>query len=132
MGRLIAILEDHPVCQDRGVIHCFSGTRTELDRYLDMGFAIGITGVLTLKERGAGLRELARTLPVDRLLIETDAPYLTPSPQRNTHRRNEPAFVGAVLLKLAEIRDEDPEALAAAIWENTCRVFGINDQPPAK
>lgn len=126
-GRLIEILKAHPLPDGRGVVHCFSGNRNELRHYLDMGLAIGITGILTHKTRGTQLRELARTIPADRILIETDAPYLTPSPQRNAHRRNEPAFVATVLAKLAAVRNEDPVALAEVIWTNTCRVFGIAD-----
>jgi TatD DNase family protein len=126
-GRLIEILTTHSRNGRNGVIHCFSGNRSELEQYLSMGFHIGITGIVTLKERGAPLREMSPLIPSDRLLIETDAPYLTPTPERNRVRRNEPAFVKTVLLKLADVRGEDPEALAVAIWENTCRLFHIND-----
>jgi TatD DNase family protein len=65
-------------------------------------------------------------IPKDRLLVETDAPYLTPTPQRNKHRRNEPAFVRQVLMKVAEVFDEDPQVLAATIWDNTCSLFRID------
>jgi TatD DNase family protein len=124
-GRLIEILKTHPKRGRTGVVHCFSGNRTELEKYLDMGFYIGITGIVTHKERGAPLREMAPMIPNDRLLVETDAPYLTPTPERNRARRNEPAFVRTVLLKLAEVRGEEPEALATSTWENTCRLFDI-------
>jgi TatD DNase family protein len=124
-GRLIDILNAHRDFQGRGVIHCFSGTPKELHGYLDMGCSIGITGVVTLKERGTALREMVPIIPADRLLIETDAPYLTPSPQRNSFRRNEPAFVASVLFKLAAIRRQHPEILAEMVWKNTCRLFGI-------
>ena len=66
---------------------------------------------------------MVKKIPADRLLVETDAPYLTPAPERNQHRRNEPAFVRSVLLKTAEARGEDPAALAEQIWRNTCRLF---------
>jgi len=63
-------------------------------------------------------------IPEDRILIETDAPYLTPAPEKNKHRRNEPAFVQSVLIRLAQVRNQDPEDLAAAIFTNTNRFFG--------
>lgn len=124
-GRLIEILKTHLKNGKSGVIHCFSGNRTELKRYLDLGLYIGITGIVTIKGRGADLRKLVTFIPVDRILVETDAPYLTPSPEKNHTRRNEPAFVRSVLLKLAEIRQEDPENLSDKVWDNTCRLYGI-------
>ena len=126
-GRLLALLKQHHRHPGNGVIHCFSGTRPELAQYLDMGYFIGITGILTIQSRGADLRKLAVQMPRDRIVIETDAPYLTPAPEKNHTRRNEPAFVRSVLMKLARIRDEDPEELAEALWENTCRLFRIGD-----
>jgi TatD DNase family protein len=70
---------------------------------------------------------IRQPLPSGKILIETDAPYLTPLPERNRFRRNEPAFVKSVLFKLAEIRGEDPEKLAAIVWNNTCELFHIDD-----
>ena len=124
-GRLLQILKKYHRNPGNGVIHCFSGTRSELTQYLDMGFSIGITGILTILSRGAELRELVTEIPQDHILIETDAPYLTPAPEKNHTRRNEPAFVRSVLLKLAEVRGEDPDELADALWNNTCRLFRI-------
>ena len=106
-----------------GVVHCFSGSTNELEAYLDLGFHIGITGILTQKDRGALLREQVLLAPRERLLIETDAPYLTPMPEKKRTRRNEPAFVRSVTLKLAEVLDEDPESISETIWMNTCRLF---------
>ncbi len=125
-GRFLEILQAHPNAQRNGVVHCFSGSEADLSAYLDLGFYIGITGILTIKTRGAGLRGLVLKIPMDRLLIETDAPYLTPAPQKNKTRRNEPAFVKSVLLKLAEVRDDPPETLAAATTANARRLFNIN------
>ncbi len=125
-GRFIELLNAHGAGPLRGVIHCFGGSRADLVRYLDLGLFVGITGILTIRQRGAALRELVPTIPVDRLLIETDAPYLTPTPERNHHRRNEPAFVRSVLLKLAEVRQEDPATLSETIWNNTCRLYGVD------
>jgi len=124
-GRFLEILKTHPNPQRRGVVHCFSGNEADLSAYLDLGFYIGITGILTIKTRGAGLRGLVLNIPMDRLLIETDAPYLTPAPQKNKTRRNEPAFVKSVLLKLAEVRQEDPETLAVSTTANARRLFSI-------
>ncbi|MEW5733911.1 MAG: TatD family hydrolase [Thermodesulfobacteriota bacterium] len=124
-GRLLEILKAN-LPERRGVVHCFSGTREELYEYLDLGFMIGITGVVTQQARGEGLRELLPLIPEDRILVETDAPYLTPSPERNKHRRNEPAFVASVFRKVCEVLEKDPEALEPVIFSNTCGVFGIN------
>jgi len=125
-GRFLEMLKINCGKAVNGVVHCFSGIREELRHYLDLGLHIGITGIITIKSRGAQLREMVPEIPADRLLVETDAPYLTPSPERNRHRRNEPAFVKSVLLKLAEVRKEDPEELAQVVWENTCRLYGLD------
>jgi len=124
-GRFLEMLKNNTLKIIDGVVHCFSGTREELKHYLDLGLHIGITGIITMKSRGALLREMVPAIPADRLLVETDAPYLTPTPERNRHRRNEPAFVKSVLLKLAEARKTDPEELAQVVWENTCRLYNI-------
>ena len=126
-GRLLEILKAHPNDNRRGVIHCFSGNRSELGVYLDLGYYIGITGILTLQKRGIDLRNLVGYIPLERLLIETDAPYLTPVPQKNKSRRNEPAFVKSVLLKLAEIRNTDPENLADITSNNARRLFCVTN-----
>lgn len=88
-GRLLEILKTVPDNQRQAVVHCFSGTESELAQYLEMGFYIGITGIVTIRQRGESLRRMIPSIPSDRLLVETDAPYLTPSPQRNKIRRNE-------------------------------------------
>jgi TatD DNase family protein len=125
-GRFLELIEATPADNRRAVVHCFSGNASELNHYLEMGFYIGITGIVTMQKRGRELRRMLPDIPKDRLMIETDAPYLTPSPQRNRHRRNEPAFVRQVLMKVAEVLDEDPQALAATIWDNTCTLFRID------
>jgi TatD DNase family protein len=126
-GRFSEMLKTHLKSEAKGVVHCFSGNQKELFDYLSMGLYIGITGIVTIESRGAELRKLVAGIPSDRLLIETDAPYLTPAPQKNKTRRNEPAFVKSVLMKIAEVRKEDPEALSLKIWENTHRLYGISD-----
>jgi len=124
-GSLLKILRKHFKPGRTGVIHCFSGRKLELNQYLALGLYIGITGILTIKSRGTKLRNLAPLIPADRILIETDAPYLTPAPEKNKTRRNEPAFVKSVLLKLAEVRGEEPDDLAGVVYENTCRLYNV-------
>jgi TatD DNase family protein len=125
-GRFLEILKHHKFTDMKGVVHCFSGNQDELEQYLALGLHIGITGILTVKSRGAQLRQLVPDIPTDRLLVETDAPYLVPAPEKNRIRRNEPAFVKSVLLKLAEVRNEDPQQLAQIVWRNTCRLYQID------
>ena len=124
-GRLIEILNNHFTKGRKGVIHCFSGNKNELKQYLDLGLYIGITGIVTIENRGADLRKLLPLIPIERILIETDAPYLTPAPEKNHTRRNEPAFVRSVLFKLAEIIGQDLENLAKIILENTYKLYDI-------
>jgi TatD DNase family protein len=124
-GRFLEILQEIAPKGLQGVVHCFSGNGAELEGYLELGLNIGITGIATIKKRGAALRELIPHIPDDRILVETDAPFLTPTPERNRHRRNEPAFVRTVLSKVAEVKNVDPDQLAPTVWENTCRLFGI-------
>jgi TatD DNase family protein len=125
-GRFLEMVRHHAGQRPlRGVVHCFSGNDAELSAYLDLGLHIGITGILTIKTRGVDLRRQVTAIPEDRLLIETDAPYLTPAPEKNKTRRNEPAFVRSTFLKLAELRGDDPERLARVIWDNTVRLYGI-------
>ncbi len=124
-GRFLSIVRAAPPPAG-AVVHCFSGTADELEGYLELGFLIGITGRITFPGRGAALRELVRRIPPDRLLVETDAPWLTPDPERKGQPRNEPARVAGVLLRLAAARDEDPGELARRVTENACRLFGID------
>ncbi len=127
-GRFLEILKTHPHSSRKGVIHCFSGDSSELKTYIELGYCIGITGIVTQTQRGATLRKQVPFIPLEHLVIETDAPYLTPTPEKNQTRRNEPAFVRSVFLKLSEIRGEDPETLSDALWENTCRLFNIVEE----
>lgn len=126
-GRFLQILESMKHRERRGVVHCFSGTKEEMFRYLDLGYYIGITGILTLQQRGDMLRELALLIPDDRIVVETDAPYLTPAPMKNRTRRNEPAFVRYVFNKLVQIKCVDAEILSERLWKNTCSLYNISD-----
>lgn len=124
--RFYDILKDKGPKSRKGVVHCFSGTKEELFCYLDLGYYIGITGILTLKQKGEHLRKLALHIPNDRILIETDSPYLTPAPQKNKTRRNEPCFVESILLKLAEIKNMNPDELSEIIFQNTIKLYNIS------
>lgn len=127
-GRFLDMVTSHSKKTDlRGIVHCFSGNTKEMNAYLDLGLYIGITGILTIVQRGEQLREQVLSIPEDRLLIETDAPYLTPAPFKNKTRRNEPAYVKATFMKLAELRNDDPERLAEVIWQNTLTIYGIQE-----
>lgn len=125
-GRFYDIIKSDGPDSRKGVVHCFSGTKDEMFKYLDLGYYIGITGILTIQKRGEYLRSIAPLIPEDRLLIETDAPYLTPAPQKNKVRRNEPGFVKSVLLRLAQVRNTDPESLSEKIFKNTKTLYGLD------
>ncbi|MBB3131513.1 TatD DNase family protein [Paenibacillus rhizosphaerae] len=122
-----AMLRDHPALIGRAVVHCFTGSAEELYAYLEMGLHIGITGWICDERRGGHLRELVRDIPLERLMIETDAPYLTPRDLRPKPKggRNEPAFLAHILGVIADCRGEEPAALAAATTRTTRRFFRI-------
>lgn len=106
----------------RGIIHCFSGSAEIAREYVRMGFYISFAGPLTFK-KAPHLWEAAQAVPVDRLLVETDSPYLAPEPVRG--HKNEPANVVWVLKKLAELRDLPEEEMAKITWDNACAIYGI-------
>jgi len=119
----IKILMEEKAWEMGGVIHCFSGDEKVAMRYLEMGFYISIPGVITY--RGAQeLRGVAKNLPIERILLETDAPFLAPEPHRG--KRNEPAYVRITAETIAEIRGLDIAQVAAITTDNACRVFNIN------
>lgn len=103
-----------------GILHCFTGDAGFAEELLALGFLISFSGIVSFNNAGP-LREVARHVPEDRLLIETDCPYLTPKPFRG--RVNEPAFVARVAEVLAEARGTTAEAVAEATFANACRVF---------
>ncbi len=106
------------------VVHCFTGTRAELFDYLDQDWHIGITGWLCDERRGQHLRELVAHIPANRLMIETDAPYLLPRTVKPapSHRRNEPMYLAHIVTELARDRGEDV-AITAANSTATARAF---------
>ena len=105
-----------------GVIHCCSASAEVVREYLKMGFYISFAGPITFKNAAAPVAA-SQAVPLDRLLIETDSPYLTPVPLRG--RRNEPTYVRYVLEKQAEIHGVDPETLAEITFRNACALYRI-------
>ncbi len=123
-----AILREHGA-QHRGVAHCFTGGGEELRCYLELGLAIGITGWICDERRGAHLAALVREIPGERLLLETDGPYLLPrdlSP-RPASRRNEPAYLPHIAATVARARGESLQALASASTRGSRELFSITD-----
>lgn len=110
----------------RGVFHCFTGDTAMARRALEIDFYVSFAGILTFP-KASDIREAARIVPEDRVLIETDSPYLAPVPHRG--KRNEPAFVARVLDVLAETRGADARSLETAVAANFARLFGPNHAP---
>ncbi len=115
----------HPDICKRSVVHCFTGNREELGQYLEMGFSIGITGWICDDRRNAALKEAVKILPKDRVLVETDAPYLTPRNIPGLPRTNVPEHVCYVVQTLAACMGIPEKELKACAKANTERIFGI-------
>lgn len=107
-----------------GVVHCFSGSKETAAELLKMGYYIGFTGVVTFKNAVTPI-ENAAFVPLDRILIETDCPYMAPTPHRG--ERNESSFLTSVVEKIAEIKNVSPEEVAEATYLNALRLFGVKD-----
>ena len=112
---------DHPLAARPGVLHSFNGTLETAEKAMALNFYIGVTGPVTYKNADEK-RRILRTLPLERLLIETDAPFLTPVPHRG--KRNEPAFVVHIADKIAEIHHTTREQVAEITTTNAARLFG--------
>ncbi|MEW6283895.1 MAG: TatD family hydrolase [Candidatus Eremiobacterota bacterium] len=104
-----------------GVVHCFTGGWEWAPRFLDLGFHLGVTGMVTFP-RLREVHEVAARAPLDRLLLETDGPYLAPIPYRG--RRNEPGYIPLIARRVADLRGEAPEAVGRCTTENARRLFG--------
>ena len=105
-----------------GILHCFAGEWEHARRAMDCGFLISFAGNITFPKAEA-IRRVAAQVPIDRVLIETDAPFLAPVPHRG--RRNEPAWMPAVAAKLAEVHAVEPERIAEQTTQNFCRFFDV-------
>ena len=124
-GDMLEIMKSMKNRLTGGIIHCFSGSAEMAKEYLKLGFYISFAGPLTFK-KAPKLQEAALVVPRERLLIETDSPYMAPEPVRGT--RNEPTNVRYVGIKLAELRGETPEEVAEYTTENAMKVYGISGQ----
>jgi TatD DNase family protein len=129
--RFVGIMDNCLPALPAAVVHCFTGTLAEAKTYLDKGFYLGFTGAITDARRFAHLEEVVKYVPLDRLMIETDAPFMlpknVPGPQlaRGHERRNEPAFLPYVAEKVADIRKTTPAEIARCTSENANRFFGL-------
>ena len=119
--KMVHILEKKQDGGLRGIMHCFTGSRDEAHAYLSLGFHLGLGGVTTYKN--CGVKDFLPELPIDRIVLETDAPYLAPVPCRG--KRNEPAFLVHTAQKIADILEMPLEALAQATSENAQSLFGL-------
>jgi TatD DNase family protein len=118
----LAILQEERAGEAGGVIHCFTEDYEMAARCLDLGFYISFSGIVTFRN-AESLREVARRIPLERLLIETDAPFLAPVPHRG--KQNQPAFVRYVAEQIAELRDMPLEELARVTTENFYALFPL-------
>ncbi|HEY8078564.1 MAG TPA: TatD family hydrolase, partial [Labilithrix sp.] len=122
-----AILARHRPKLAGGVVHCFTGDARTLARYVDLDMHVGITGWICDERRGTHLRDLVKRIPPDRLLVETDAPYILPRdlPERPRDGRNEPCFLPHVARVVAECRGESEAELARATTSNARALFRL-------
>lgn len=120
-NEVFALLRDINRPSWRGVMHCFGGSLQEAQRALEMGFHLGIGGVVTFKN--ATMAEVAKTAPLDRLLLETDAPYLAPVPHRG--KRNEPSFIPIIAQRIADLRGISLDEVAAVTTASAQNLFRI-------
>lgn len=116
----IAIVKEHQQGSLTGIFHCFTGTYEQAKEIIDTGLYLGIGGVLTYKNSGLG--DLLKNIPLEHLVLETDAPYLTPVPFRG--KRNESSYLKYVVAKLAEVKGVDVEEVARVTTANAQKVFG--------
>lgn len=120
---LITILREEDVSPQTGVIHCFTGDYETAKQYLDLGFYISLSGIVTFKKSDT-IREAAKNIPLDRMLIETDSPYLAPVPYRG--KKNEPAYVRHVAEVIAKVRGVPLEEIAETTCANTEKLFNLS------
>lgn len=124
----LAIMQEYRPYLPGAVLHCFTGDQGLLDACLELDLHIGVTGWVTDERRGGALRDCVPAIPAERLMIETDAPFLLPRdlPTKPASRRNEPAFLPHVLEAVSELRAEDPDSLGVITATNSRAFFGLD------
>jgi len=120
-GEMLEILLEQKV--ERAVFHCFGGSLAMAEKIISHGYYLGIDGPVTFKKKAEDLQELARKIPLENILIETDCPYLTPEPHRG--ERNEPTYVEFVAEKIAELKNLSKEEVVEQTWQNAKKLFKI-------
>lgn len=124
----LEILKHHQNHLPRTVVHCFTGNRRQMEAYLELGCFIGITGWITDLKRGQDLREALPHLPLDRLMVETDAPFLTPKNLPFRTSRNEPAYLPFVVREVARLMGQPEQEIRTISRQNTERFFALEWQ----
>ncbi|WP_372635275.1 TatD family hydrolase, partial [Fodinibius sp.] len=122
-GDLLDIIEEQQDGTLSGVWHCFNGSVDEGKRALDLGLHLGIGGIFTFKN--AGVDKTVAQLPIDKMMLETDAPYLAPDPKRG--QRNEPAFIRFTARRLAEVKEQPLDGVVRQTSQTALQLFGLND-----
>ena len=121
MAACISVLKEKKATAVRGIFHCFSGNADNARDIIDCGFLLGIGGVITYKN--SGLAPVVADVPLEHIVLETDAPYLTPVPFRG--KRNESSYLKYIVAKIAEVKNVSEEEVAAVTTSNANRIFGF-------
>ena len=119
LDECIGVIRDNQKGSLKGIFHCFGGTLDQARQIMDLGFYMGIGGVITYKNSGLG--EVVKDIPLERLVLETDAPYLTPAPYRG--KRNESSYLKYIVQKLSEVKGVSVEEVAAVTTANAQNIF---------
>lgn len=121
---IMTILQEENASDTGGIMHCYNDSAAYVPAFIAMNFYISLGGPVTFKNATLP-KDVAKMVPADRLLIETDCPFLAPHPKRG--KRNEPAYVALIAEKIAELRDVSVEEIKNVTKENACRLFGLNE-----
>lgn len=124
---LVKILEKYPNMCEKACVHCFTGTKEEAEKYLELGCSIGVTGWICDERRGQSLQEAVTVIPPERMMIETDAPFLIPRnfPKKPKSNKNKPEYLPHILDTIAHYKDMDSEELGKMVSETTRKFFKI-------